>query len=123
MAKYHINGKGEPGKCSAEKGNCPFGSDDEHYTSAAAARTAYEKRQANSYEEFSKVEQAIQDYGKNSSVFRSWSAIHRDYKSTTDGRSVLVMGPRGTTLVPWLGPKALERYESTLKNIEVMDRP
>jgi hypothetical protein len=42
--KFHINPKtGEPGKCSAENGNCPFGSADEHYTSAEAARTAFEK--------------------------------------------------------------------------------
>lgn len=42
MAKFHINGKGEPGKCSAAQGNCPFGSDEEHFTSAEAARDAYE---------------------------------------------------------------------------------
>lgn len=39
MAKYHINSKTlEPGKCSAVQGNCPFGGDDEHYTSMEAAR-------------------------------------------------------------------------------------
>jgi len=40
---YHINpATGDPGKCSAKKGNCPFGGDDEHYTSSESAREAYE---------------------------------------------------------------------------------
>lgn len=47
MAKFHVNGKGEAGKCSAVKGNCPFGSDDEHYTSAEAARAAFESSMTN----------------------------------------------------------------------------
>lgn len=45
MAKYHINNSGDVGECSARAGNCPFGGADEHYTSAEAARTAYESRQ------------------------------------------------------------------------------
>jgi hypothetical protein len=42
MAKFHINGKGEAGKCSATKGGCPFGGESEHFTSPEAAREAYE---------------------------------------------------------------------------------
>lgn len=39
---YHINPEsGEPGECSAEPGNCPFGG--EHYETEAKARVAYEK--------------------------------------------------------------------------------
>lgn len=50
MAKYHINTKtGEPGKCSATQGNCPFGGADEHFTSAEAAREAYEEKQGGSF--------------------------------------------------------------------------
>lgn len=45
MAKFHINpDSGNPGSCSAQAGNCPFGSDDEHYTSEDAARAAYERQ-------------------------------------------------------------------------------
>jgi len=45
MAKFHINPKtGNPGECHAEKGGCPFGSPEEHFDDATAARTAYEKR-------------------------------------------------------------------------------
>jgi len=45
MAKFHINGKGEPGQCRAEK-SCPFGGEDAHFTSAEAARASYEKQQS-----------------------------------------------------------------------------
>jgi len=43
MAKYHVNGAGDPGVCSAEKGNCPFGGADQHYTTKDGARKAFEK--------------------------------------------------------------------------------
>jgi len=46
MAKYHLNSKGEPGNCRAAKGNCPFGSDDQHFSTKEAARSAYEKEMA-----------------------------------------------------------------------------
>jgi hypothetical protein len=42
MAKYHINGRGEPGKCSAQKGGCPFGGEGQHYSTSDDARKAYE---------------------------------------------------------------------------------
>lgn len=45
MSKFHINEKGEPGKCSAEVA-CPFGSDDNHYPSPEVARQAYEESNA-----------------------------------------------------------------------------
>lgn len=41
---YHINSKGEAGVCRATKGNCPFGSQDEHYTNADDARQAFEAK-------------------------------------------------------------------------------
>lgn len=44
---FHINPEtGEAGKCRAKNGNCPFGSADEHYPTAEAARDAYETSQA-----------------------------------------------------------------------------
>lgn len=46
MAKYHINDKGDAGECKAAAGKCPFGDDDKHYTSAGAARAAYEELMA-----------------------------------------------------------------------------
>lgn len=46
MAKFHINGNGEAGSCKAEKGGCPFGGESEHFTSAEAARSAYEAQKS-----------------------------------------------------------------------------
>lgn len=44
MPRFHINtDSGEAGACRAVKGNCPFGSDSEHYSSAEEARAAFEK--------------------------------------------------------------------------------
>lgn len=47
MAKFHINGNGEAGQCKAEKGGCPFGGENEHFESAADARTAFESSMTN----------------------------------------------------------------------------
>lgn len=37
MTRYHINRKGDPGICSAQANNCPFGGENEHYDSKEAA--------------------------------------------------------------------------------------
>lgn len=46
MSKFHINSKGEAGQCSATKGNCPFGGDENHYDSVASAQKAFEEQNA-----------------------------------------------------------------------------
>ena len=38
MAKYHIKADGSPGKCNAQKGNCPFGENAPHFESIEAAQ-------------------------------------------------------------------------------------
>lgn len=44
MAKFHFNpATGKVGSCSAKKDNCPFASDDQHFSSAAEARDAFER--------------------------------------------------------------------------------
>lgn len=40
MTKWHINKKGLPSICKAEKGNCPFGRESEHYTTKEEAMKA-----------------------------------------------------------------------------------
>jgi len=46
MARFHINPKtGNAGACKATQGKCPFGDESLHYTSAAAAREAFENGQ------------------------------------------------------------------------------
>lgn len=48
MAKYHINPKtGNPSRCRAEQGGCPFGSESEHHTSIEASRKSFEERMEN----------------------------------------------------------------------------
>lgn len=41
--KFHINTRGEPGKCHAENGRCPFGSAEDHYATREGASAAYER--------------------------------------------------------------------------------
>jgi hypothetical protein len=41
--KFHINTKGEPGRCHAQHGGCPFGGEDEHYATKEGASAAYER--------------------------------------------------------------------------------
>lgn len=51
MTKYHIKKDGLPGECHASPGNCPLGSDVEHYTNKADALAAAEEklREENDY--------------------------------------------------------------------------
>lgn len=44
--KFHINSKGEPGKCSAQHGGCPFGSESDHYATKEGASAAFERSMA-----------------------------------------------------------------------------
>ena len=57
--KFHINAAGEAGKCKATKGNCPFGGEAEHFTSAEAAREHYEKQMGDSTSSLSKAKKSI----------------------------------------------------------------
>jgi len=45
MAKFHINKAGNPGSCQAKPGNCPYGSERDHYSSKEDAREIYEAQQ------------------------------------------------------------------------------
>jgi hypothetical protein len=44
MPTYHINAAGNPGRCTASAGHCPFGSPTVHYADPVQARSAYERR-------------------------------------------------------------------------------
>lgn len=41
--KWHVNGEKKPGKCSARRGQCPFGADAPHYGSKREAQAAAEE--------------------------------------------------------------------------------
>jgi hypothetical protein len=49
MSRYHINDMGEARTCVASAGNCKFGSEGEHFSSADDARKAYEIYQKGSW--------------------------------------------------------------------------
>lgn len=50
MAKYHVNpNTGNSGTCKSTKGKCPFGTEDEHFSSPEAASAAAEKLMAEQY--------------------------------------------------------------------------
>jgi hypothetical protein len=42
MSKYHIKENGSPAICRAKKGNCPRGSEANHYPTKEAAQGAFE---------------------------------------------------------------------------------
>lgn len=44
MAKFHIGKSGKAAACSAKKGNCPYGSDDEHFSTREEAQKEAENR-------------------------------------------------------------------------------
>lgn len=43
MAKFHIKKDGTPGKCSAKKGKCPLGGENEHFKTLYSAQLAADK--------------------------------------------------------------------------------
>ena len=49
VKKYHINSRGEVGRCRADNRQCPFGGDSDHYDTPEAAQEAYEKKQGGSF--------------------------------------------------------------------------
>jgi hypothetical protein len=46
--KSHISPEG-PGRCTARPGNCPFGGDENHFSTIAEARSAYQERLESAY--------------------------------------------------------------------------
>jgi hypothetical protein len=50
MSKYHVNSKtGDSGLCRAEKDQCPFGGESNHYETPELARAAFERTQGGSF--------------------------------------------------------------------------
>lgn len=50
MAKFHVNpNTGNAGSCKSTKGKCPFGSEEEHFSSPEAASAAAEKMMSEQY--------------------------------------------------------------------------
>lgn len=51
MAIYHLKSNGEPGRCKAFVGNCPFGGPEDHYLSKQDAIKKFELSQGGSFDE------------------------------------------------------------------------
>ena len=50
MSKYHINPEtGNPGQCTARAGQCPYGANAPHFSTATDARMAYEVSQGGAW--------------------------------------------------------------------------
>jgi hypothetical protein len=50
LTKYHLNPKtGNASLCKADEGNCPFGGEDSHFSTAEIAREVYEKGMTNPF--------------------------------------------------------------------------
>lgn len=63
MKKWHVNNKGNAGRCGAEKGGCPFGEQIDHYDTKAEALYAYETKKSD--ETFSNTLTKKTRIGKN----------------------------------------------------------
>lgn len=90
--KFHVNSNGEPGKCTAQLKNCPFG-DENHYASKAAARAAFEEGQAS-------VSAVITKQSKAVPFFEEWpekdgysyeTAVTTAQKLKDDGKFVVIV--------------------------------
>lgn len=59
MSKFHINSKGVPAPCKAQKGNCPFGDADSHYNSVEQAQEIADKLNKKEYGILSEVNSGL----------------------------------------------------------------
>lgn len=76
MARYHINGKGEPGVCRATQ-KCPFGDlQEDHYSSPEEARKGYEKNFKN-YMDGQKLEKASKASPSKEAVLSYEGPLHK----------------------------------------------
>lgn len=96
MAKFHINGKGEAGKCSAQNGKCPFGGEAEHFTSLEAARKHFEQEQSGSFtkskDDFdftTPIDYESKELFDNNKFAKAAEAKMKDYPTPSPERSAL----------------------------------
>ena len=80
---YHINGNGDPGVCTAKSDNCPFGSIEDHFTSANQARYAYESRMGTLGQPVLKKSSKVKPEPKHSAPVIS-DAVHDDAFNSAD---------------------------------------
>ena len=92
MAKYHVSTDGNPRVCSASEGKCPFGGNENHYTSKEAARAAFEE---------------------------STEALGATSKKTSSGESVRMVNWKG--VVKWISSNGEVHRDGDLPAVEWPD--
>lgn len=78
MSKFHINSKGIASPCRATKGKCPFGGENEHYSSKEEAQSAAERNNEKEYGLISNVE------SQDSSTFEGRNSILKGIKNSDE---------------------------------------
>ena len=116
MARYHINSDGEAGACRAVEGNCPFSSEDEHFTSLDAARKFYENKMSSEAPFLSFPDDPISGMlgTKNGGVVRK---EERDAAKKLDMRDFLRLIAKGEKFPLEKIPEKLELEEKAPGNV------
>lgn len=92
MKKFHVNPEtGEPGRCRATEGYCPFGDADQHFSSADEARNAYEAQMAD-YEDYRESPLGKLDSIAGKAVTKLRSAITRAVDWMDDHPKIVIGG-------------------------------
>lgn len=82
MSKFHVNANGNPGTCSANTGNCPFGGDEVHFSSKDDARTYYELSQKiAAIPTIASVSKKNNEASEKARRIKALKAIEKDYSS------------------------------------------
>lgn len=103
---FHINPKtGNPGNCLASAGKCPFGTDEEHFTSREAARASYEGKM--SEDKVSSNEQKIVSANaRHRAAQEAFLKAERAMNDTANWEGVSILTAEGQTRA-----RAVENYK------------
>lgn len=83
MPKFHVGPKGNPGRCIANEGNCPYGEDAPHYDNMDAARKGYENSQTTQHISLSKYSRPEHETRENVAKVESFlnSSMGKNFHS------------------------------------------
>ena len=128
MAKYHINYKGNPGVCRAEK-NCPFGGPSEHFDSPETARAAYEKTMEREYKKLSHSRLEANKKAVLAYLQDSYASLHSSIEYETGltrpvvGKALHALIKDGTVIAGGGGSGDAIRYRAARDEPVKIERP